>query len=120
MSWFLEIVNLLDYTNVKIHLMHIFLKQFNSRFFSFQLLSTVDKVILCFRLKGPFINGNEVSAADLSLGPKLYHLEIALGHYKNWSIPESFSYVKSYMKVSEAYAVPSLGYLYLFIHLLFL
>ncbi|XP_049379077.1 glutathione S-transferase DHAR3, chloroplastic [Solanum stenotomum] len=47
---------------------------------------------------GPFINGNEVSAADLSLGPKLYHLEIALGHYKNWSIPDSLSYVKSYMK----------------------
>ncbi|XP_015058735.1 glutathione S-transferase DHAR3, chloroplastic [Solanum pennellii] len=47
---------------------------------------------------GPFINGNEVSAADLSLGPKLYHLEIALGNYKNWSIPDSLSYVKSYMK----------------------
>lgn len=47
---------------------------------------------------GPFINGNEVSAADLSLGPKLYHLEIALGHYKNWSVPDSLSYVKSYMK----------------------
>ncbi|KAK6775023.1 hypothetical protein RDI58_026024 [Solanum bulbocastanum] len=62
------------------------------------LPATVDKVILCFQLKGPFINGNEVSAADLSLGPKLYHLEIALGHYKNWSIPDSLSYVKSYMK----------------------
>uniref|UniRef100_A0A3Q7ISE3 Dehydroascorbate reductase n=1 Tax=Solanum lycopersicum TaxID=4081 RepID=A0A3Q7ISE3_SOLLC len=47
---------------------------------------------------GPFINGNEVSAADLSLGPKLYHLEIALGNYKNWSIPDSLSYMKSYMK----------------------
>ncbi|CAK9175610.1 unnamed protein product [Ilex paraguariensis] len=47
---------------------------------------------------GPFINGKEVSAPDLSLGPKLYHLEIALGHYKNWSIPDSLPYVKSYMK----------------------
>ncbi|KAK4359967.1 hypothetical protein RND71_022196 [Anisodus tanguticus] len=47
---------------------------------------------------GPFINGNDVSAADLSLGPKLYHLEIALGYYKSWSVPDSFSYVKSYMK----------------------
>ncbi|KAJ8761194.1 hypothetical protein K2173_001250 [Erythroxylum novogranatense] len=47
---------------------------------------------------GPFINGEKVSAADLSLGPKLYHLEIALGHYKKWSIPESLSFVKSYMK----------------------
>ncbi|KAM7268094.1 hypothetical protein ACFE04_010260 [Oxalis oulophora] len=47
---------------------------------------------------GPFINGEKVSAADLALGPKLYHLEIALGHYKNWSVPDTLPYVKSYMK----------------------
>ncbi|KAI3430050.1 uncharacterized protein J3R85_008330 [Psidium guajava] len=47
---------------------------------------------------GPFINGSEISAADLSLGPKLYHMEIALGHYKNWSVPDSLPYVKSYMQ----------------------
>lgn len=55
--------------------------------------------IFLFFGKGPFINGKEISAADLSLGPKLYHLEIALGHYKNWSVPDSLPYVKSYMKV---------------------
>ncbi|KAJ3700588.1 hypothetical protein LUZ61_004293 [Rhynchospora tenuis] len=47
---------------------------------------------------GPFINGDKISAADLSLAPKLYHMEIALGHYKNWSVPESLSYLKNYMK----------------------
>ncbi|AQK83378.1 Glutathione S-transferase DHAR3 chloroplastic [Zea mays] len=47
---------------------------------------------------GPFINGGIISAADLSLGPKLYHMEITLGHYKNWSVPDSLSYVKTYMK----------------------
>ncbi|KAL7230529.1 hypothetical protein ACSBR2_008909 [Camellia fascicularis] len=47
---------------------------------------------------GPFVNGKRVSAADLSLGPKLYHLEISLGHYKNWSVPDSLPHVKSYMK----------------------
>ncbi|GAA0160626.1 transferase [Lithospermum erythrorhizon] len=47
---------------------------------------------------GPFINGNEVSAADLSLGPKLYHMEIALGHYKKWLVPDSLPNLKSYMK----------------------
>ncbi|KAL9233719.1 hypothetical protein vseg_008677 [Gypsophila vaccaria] len=47
---------------------------------------------------GPFIGGEQVCAADLSLGPKLYHMDIALGHYKNWSVPESLSYVKSYLK----------------------
>lgn len=47
---------------------------------------------------GPFINGSMLSAADLSLGPKLYHLEISLGHYKNWSVPESLTYVRAYTK----------------------
>ncbi|XP_062233221.1 probable glutathione S-transferase DHAR2, chloroplastic [Phragmites australis] len=47
---------------------------------------------------GPFINGGSISAADLSLGPKLYHMDIALGHYKNWSVPDSLSHVKTYMK----------------------
>ncbi|XP_021305652.1 glutathione S-transferase DHAR3, chloroplastic-like isoform X2 [Sorghum bicolor] len=50
---------------------------------------------------GPFINGGTISAADLSLGPKLYHMEIALGHYKNWSVPDSLSHVKTYMKERE-------------------
>ncbi|KAF5178214.1 Glutathione s-transferase dhar3 protein, partial [Thalictrum thalictroides] len=52
--------------------------------------------------KGPFINGKDVSAPDLALGPKLYHLEIALSYYKNWSIPDSLSYTKSYMKVCKS------------------
>ncbi|XP_076925927.1 putative glutathione S-transferase DHAR2, chloroplastic [Bidens hawaiensis] len=47
---------------------------------------------------GPFINGKDVSAADLSLGPKLYHLEIALGHYKKWSVPDLLRHLKTYMK----------------------
>ncbi|KAJ1387094.1 Thioredoxin-like superfamily [Sesbania bispinosa] len=47
---------------------------------------------------GPFVNGRDISAADLSLGPKLYHLEIALGHYKKWTVPDSLTYVKSYME----------------------
>lgn len=47
---------------------------------------------------GPFINGKAISAADLSLGPKLYHMEIALGHYKKWSVPDSLPHLKTYMK----------------------
>ncbi|KAK8994936.1 hypothetical protein V6N11_046003 [Hibiscus sabdariffa] len=47
---------------------------------------------------GPFINGEKVSAADLSLAPKLHHLEIALGHYKKWSVPDTLPHMKSYMK----------------------
>lgn len=58
-------------------------------------LSAFDDYI---KANGPFINGEKVSAADLSLGPKLYHMEIALGHYKKWSVPDSLPHVKSYMK----------------------
>jgi glutathione S-transferase len=50
-------------------------------------------------VQGPFINGEAISGADLSLAPKLYHMEIALGHYKNWSVPDSLANVKAYMKV---------------------
>lgn len=47
---------------------------------------------------GPFINGDMISAVDLALAPKLYHMEVALAHYKSWTVPESLPYVKSYMK----------------------
>ncbi|XP_021295640.1 glutathione S-transferase DHAR2-like [Herrania umbratica] len=49
--------------------------------------------------QGPFIAGEKITAADLSLGPKLYHLEIALGHFKKWTIPESLTCVHSYLKL---------------------
>ncbi|KAG0455521.1 hypothetical protein HPP92_024813 [Vanilla planifolia] len=48
---------------------------------------------------GPFVNGEKISSADLSLGPKLYHLEIVLGHYKHWSVPESLVFLKKYMEL---------------------
>ncbi|KAG8092757.1 hypothetical protein GUJ93_ZPchr0012g19312 [Zizania palustris] len=47
---------------------------------------------------GPYITGGTICSADLSLGPKLYHMEIALGHYKNWSVPDSLPHVQNYMK----------------------
>ncbi|KAL6223544.1 hypothetical protein ACLB2K_006929 [Fragaria x ananassa] len=50
------------------------------------------------KLNGPFVNGDQVSSIDLSLAPKLYHMEIALGHYKSWSVPDSLPFLKSYIK----------------------
>ncbi|XAR72054.1 Glutathione dehydrogenase (ascorbate) [Bertholletia excelsa] len=47
---------------------------------------------------GPYVNGENICAVDLSLAPKLYHLEIALGHFKGWKIPESLTHVHNYMK----------------------
>lgn len=50
-------------------------------------------------MQGPYINGQNVSAADLSLAPKLYHLHVALEHFKGWKIPESLTNVNAYSKV---------------------
>lgn len=49
--------------------------------------------------QGPYVNGKNICSVDLSLAPKLYHLEVALGHFKKWSVPESLSHVRNYMKV---------------------
>lgn len=47
---------------------------------------------------GPYIAGANVSAADLSLAPKLHHLQITLSHFKGWTIPEDLKYVHVYVK----------------------
>ncbi|KAG6491041.1 hypothetical protein ZIOFF_052373 [Zingiber officinale] len=47
---------------------------------------------------GPYINGDNISAVDLSLAPKLFHLVVALDHFKGWKVPENLSYVHAYMK----------------------
>ncbi|KAL7147987.1 hypothetical protein ABFS83_06G148500 [Erythranthe nasuta] len=49
--------------------------------------------------KGPYVNGENICAVDLSLAPKLYHLDVALGHFKKWSVPESLTHVHNYMKL---------------------
>jgi glutathione S-transferase len=46
----------------------------------------------------PFVAGETITAVDLNLAPKLYHLDIVLGHFKHWTIPESQTHVHKYMK----------------------
>ncbi|KAI7753598.1 hypothetical protein M8C21_021432, partial [Ambrosia artemisiifolia] len=48
---------------------------------------------------GPYVNGEKISAVDLSLAPKLYHLKVALGYFKKWSVPESLTHVHNYMEL---------------------
>ncbi|CAI9296028.1 unnamed protein product [Lactuca saligna] len=45
---------------------------------------------------GPYVNGEKITAVDLSLAPKLYQLVVALPHFKNWTIPESLIHVHNY------------------------
>jgi len=51
------------------------------------------------KTNGPYVAGEKVSAVDLSLAPKLYHLVVALGHFKKWTIPESLTHVNNYVKL---------------------
>jgi hypothetical protein len=53
--------------------------------------------------QGPYINGENVSAADLSLGPKLFHLQVALDHFKGWKIPETLTSVYAYTEVRQVW-----------------
>ncbi|KAL7588190.1 hypothetical protein Lser_V15G36296 [Lactuca serriola] len=47
---------------------------------------------------GPYVNGEKITAVDLSLAPMLYQLVVALPHFKNWTIPESLIHVHNYTK----------------------
>ncbi|CAN0909418.1 Glutathione S-transferase DHAR2 [Linum grandiflorum] len=46
----------------------------------------------------PFIAGEKISGVDLSLAPKLYHLDTALPHFKKWTIPQDLTHVHNYLK----------------------
>ncbi|OIV91230.1 hypothetical protein TanjilG_30452 [Lupinus angustifolius] len=48
---------------------------------------------------GPYVAGEKVTAVDLGLAPKLFHLSVTLGHFKNWTIPESLENVHNYIKL---------------------
>ncbi|KAM5556237.1 glutathione S-transferase DHAR2-like [Rosa sericea] len=48
---------------------------------------------------GPYIAGEKITAADLSLAPKLYHLKVALGHFKKWTVPESLTHYHKYTEL---------------------
>lgn len=49
--------------------------------------------------QGPYVAGEKISAVDLSLAPKLYHLDVALAHFKNWTVPEELTHFNDYKKV---------------------
>ncbi|KAL2230272.1 glutathione S-transferase DHAR2-like [Sesamum indicum] len=51
------------------------------------------------KAKGPYVNGENICAVDLSLAPKLYHLDVALAHFKNWIVPENLTHVHNYLKL---------------------
>ncbi|KAG5557333.1 hypothetical protein RHGRI_007551 [Rhododendron griersonianum] len=50
---------------------------------------------------GPYVNGENICAVDLSLAPKLFHLDVVLEHFKGWKVPESLTHVHKYMKIID-------------------
>ncbi|OAY38709.1 glutathione S-transferase DHAR2 [Manihot esculenta] len=63
------------------------------------LLGELEALEEHLKAHGPFIAGEKITAVDLSLAPKLYHLEIALGHFKKWKVPENLPHVHKYMEL---------------------
>ncbi|XP_015877026.1 glutathione S-transferase DHAR1, mitochondrial isoform X1 [Ziziphus jujuba] len=45
---------------------------------------------------GPYVAGEKVTAVDLALAPKLYHLDVALGHFKKWTVPADLTHLHKY------------------------
>ena len=56
------------------------------------------KAVFCC-WQGPYIAGENVCAADLSLAPKLYHLKVTFGYFKSWTIPKDLTHVHKYTEV---------------------
>jgi len=54
---------------------------------------------------GPFFGGTSFSSADVALLPRLYRMQVALRHFKQWQIPESCPKVQAYLEL--AYQRPS-------------
>ncbi|PHT87115.1 hypothetical protein T459_09221 [Capsicum annuum] len=44
-------------------------------------------------------NGQNICSVDMILAPKLYHLQVAHGHFKKCGMTESLSHIHNYMKV---------------------
>lgn len=52
--------------------------------------------------KGPYLLGDQISALDCNLAPKLNHIMVAAGHYKAFEIPEKCVKVKQFMNTIKA------------------
>ncbi|XP_022986027.1 glutathione S-transferase DHAR2-like [Cucurbita maxima] len=59
-------------------------------------LKALDKHLMAH---GPYVAGAKIGAVDLSLAPKLYHLDIALAHFKNFHIPQNLACLSAYKKL---------------------
>ncbi|KAI3845417.1 hypothetical protein MKW98_029068 [Papaver atlanticum] len=71
------------------------------------LISELSSLNEHLKTHGPYVNGEKVSAVDLGLAPTLYHLEVALGQFKSWRVPENMTHIINYMKESFVKTKPT-------------
>ncbi|KAM6583980.1 hypothetical protein CsatB_010982 [Cannabis sativa] len=77
-----------------------FLKSKNSSDGSEQALLTELKALeKHLKAHGPYVAGKKVTAVDLSLAPKLFHLDVALEYFKKWTVPAELTNVLKYKKL---------------------
>lgn len=48
---------------------------------------------------GPFFGGDTLNATDAAVAPKLHHINVALKHFKGWSIPSEMTAIKLYLEL---------------------
>eukprot|EP00299_Pterocystis_sp_00344_P006227 c18015_g1_i1.p1 GENE.c18015_g1_i1~~c18015_g1_i1.p1 ORF type:complete len:272 (-),score=65.21 c18015_g1_i1:28-765(-) len=46
---------------------------------------------------GPFVDGASLTLADCNLWPKLHHVLVALGHFKQFSLPDEYLAILAYV-----------------------
>ncbi|KAI3890210.1 hypothetical protein MKW92_002670 [Papaver armeniacum] len=63
------------------------------------LISELSSLNEHLKALGPYVNGEKISAVDSGLASTLYHLEVALGHFKSWKVPDNMTHIINYMKL---------------------
>lgn len=49
-------------------------------------------------VSGPFLLGDDISALDCNLAPKLFHIRVAAAHYRQFEIPQELVNVHAFMQ----------------------
>ncbi|KAJ8511518.1 hypothetical protein OPV22_001952 [Ensete ventricosum] len=86
------------FPNPSCHSAGVLISGIKNIFFLHKFLKSNDGLDVYLKQQSPYVNGENISAVDLSLAPKLFHLIIVLDHFKGWKVPKTLTYVHAYLK----------------------